>query len=92
MGCLTFEMLDGANSQLYIYINQIQALKNILNAPYRYQNRLLEMLTYLYEGEFSNEQMWNLVEDYFLGRVPEKVMRDCKKERPEMRIQDYGSD
>ena len=103
MGCLTFEMLDGANSQLYIYINQIQALKNILNAPYRYQNRLLDtvaerhlisvkMLTYLYEGEFSNEQTWNLVEDYFLGRVPEKVMRDCKKERPEMRIQDYGSD
>uniref|UniRef100_UPI0026353DF4 hypothetical protein n=1 Tax=uncultured Acetatifactor sp. TaxID=1671927 RepID=UPI0026353DF4 len=32
------------------------------------------------------------MEDYFLGRVPEKVMRDCKKERPEMRIQDYGSD
>lgn len=95
MGCLTFEMLGGANSQLYIYINQIQGLKNILNVPYRYKNRLLDtvaerhlisvkMLTYLYEGEFSNEQMWNLIEDYFLGRIPEKVMRDCKKERPEM--------
>ena len=93
MGCLTFEMLGGANSQLYIYVNQIQGLKNILNAPYRYRNRLLDavaerhlisvkMLTYLYEGEFSNEQMWNLLEDYFLGRIPEKVMRDCEKERP----------
>lgn len=95
MGCLTFEMLGGANSQLYIYINQIQALKNILNAPYRYNNRLLDtvaerhlisvkMLTYLYEGEFSNEEMWNLLEDYFLGEIPEKVKRDCKKEKPNM--------
>lgn len=95
MGCLTFEMLGGANSQLYLYINQIQALKNILNAPYRYKNRLLDtvterhlisvkMLTYLYEGEFRNEQMWDIMEDYFLGRIPEKVMRDCKIERPEM--------
>ena len=95
MGCLTFEMLGGANSQLYIYINQIQALKNILNAPYRYNNRLLnavaerhlisvKMLTYLYEREFSNEEMWTLLEDYFLGEIPEKVKRDCKKEKPEM--------
>ena len=72
MGCLTFEMLGGANSQLYIYINQIQALKNILNAPYRYNNRLLDtvverhlisvkMLTYFYEGKFINDEMWNLL-------------------------------
>lgn len=95
MGCLTFEMLGGANSQLYIYINQIQALKNILNAPYRYNNRLLDtvterhlisvkMLTYLYEGKFSNEEIWNLLEDYFLGDIPEKVKSDCKREKPDM--------
>lgn len=95
MGCLTFEMLGGANSQLYIYINQIQALKNILNAPYRYNNRLLDtvterhlisvkMLTYLYEGKFSNEEIWDFLEDYFLGAIPEKVKSDCKKERPDM--------
>ncbi|MBD5484955.1 MAG: ATP-dependent DNA helicase RecQ [Lachnospiraceae bacterium] len=95
MGCLTFEMLGGANSQLYIYINQIQALKNILNAPYKYNNRLLDtvaerhlisvkMLTYLYEEGFGNKEMWNLLEDYFLGVIPEKVKRDCKKEKPYM--------
>lgn len=97
VGCLTFEMLGGANSQLYIYINQIQALKNILNAPHRYNNRLLDtvagrhlvsvkMLTYLYEGGFSNEEMWTLLEDYFLGGIPEKVKRDCKKEKPDIRF------
>ena len=95
LGILTFEMIGGANSQLYIYINQIQALKNILNAPYHYNNRLLDtvaerhlisvkMLTYLYEGDFSNEDRWNLIEDYFLGTIPEKVKHDCKKEKPDM--------
>ena len=95
MGCLTFEMIGGANSQLYIYINQIQALKNIINAPYRYNNRLLDMvserhlisvkmLTYLYEGGFKNDDIWNLLEDYFLGQIPEKVKKLCKKEKPDM--------
>lgn len=95
MGVLTFEMIGGANSQLYIYINQIQALKNIINAPYNYRNRLLEavaerhlisvkMLTYLYEGDFSNEDRWELLENYFLGVIPEKVKHDCKQECPDI--------
>ena len=93
LNCLSFEMLGGANSQLYIYINQIQALKNIINAPYRYNNRLLntvsdrhlisvKMLTYIYEGGFKNDEIWNIIEDYFLGIIPEKVKMDCKKEKP----------
>ena len=85
---LTFKMIGGANSQLYIYINQIQGLKNILNSPYNYENRLLtsvserhlisvKMLTYLYEGDFTNDEIWNYIEDYFLGNIPEKVKREC---------------
>lgn len=92
---LSFEMLGGANSQLYIYINQIQGLRNILNAPYNYNNRLLnivaerhlisvKMLTYIYEGDFTNEQIWDLLENYFLGVIPEKVKRECKKEKPDI--------
>ncbi len=99
MGCLTFEMIGGANSQMYIYVNQIQALINIIKAPYRYNNRLLEMvaerhlisvkmLTYIYEGAFGNDEIWNLIEDYFLGIIPDKVKRDCKKEKPEMIFDD----
>ena len=95
LGCLSFEMLGGANSQLYIYINQIQALKNILNAPYRYNNRLLDtvserhlisvkMLTYIYEGGFKNDETWDIIENYFLGVIPEKVKRECKKEKPDI--------
>lgn len=98
MNVLSFEMLGGANSQLYIYVNQIQGMKNILNAPYNYNNRLLEivsqrhlisvkMLTYLYENDFSNEERWDLLEDYFLGKIPEKVKHECKKENAEMRFE-----
>lgn len=92
---LSFKMLGGANSQLYIYVNQIQSLKNILNAPYNYENRLLntvaerhlisvKMLTYIYEGDFSNKEIWNLLENYFLGIIPEKVKRECIKENPDI--------
>ena len=97
MGILTFEMIGGANSQLYIYINQIQALKNIINAPYDYNNRLLEavadrhmisvkMLTYFYEGDFTNADRWNLLEDYFLGVIPERVKQACKQERSDIMV------
>ena len=95
LDCLSFEMLGGANSQLYIYINQMQTLKNIINAPYKYKNRLLEMvserhtlsvkmLTYIYENEFKSKEIWNLIEDYFLGKIPDKVKEDCKKEKTNM--------
>lgn len=42
----------------------------------------VKMLTYIYEGEFSNEEIWEILEDYFLGVIPEKVKSDCKKENP----------
>ncbi|MCD7768937.1 MAG: DEAD/DEAH box helicase, partial [Oscillospiraceae bacterium] len=95
MGVLAFEMIGGANSQLYIYVNQIQALKNILNAPSNYKNRLLEavserhlisvkMLTYLYESGFSNDELWDLIENYFLGVIPTEVKRACQQEHPEI--------
>lgn len=92
---LSFEMLGGANSQLYIYVNQIQAIKNILNAPYSYNNRLLntiserhlisvKMLTYIYEGNFSNREIWDLFEDYFLGKIPNQVKNSCLQKKSDM--------
>ena len=90
---LSFEMIGGANSQLYIYVNQIRHLKNIVNNPGRYKNRLLDlvgerhlisvkMLTYIFEGGFSSDEVWNIIEDYFLGKIPEKVKIECRKENP----------
>lgn len=42
------------------------------------------MLSYLYENDFDSSEIWDLIEDYFLGKIPEKVKKKCKKERPEM--------
>ena len=92
LGVLSFRMEGGANSQIYIYINQIQPIRNILKKPWNYENRLLKMvaerhtvsvkmLTYLYENDFTSEQRWDLLEDYFLGRIPERVEREVEKER-----------
>ena len=92
---LQFEMTGGANSQLYIYINQIRNLKNILNNPGNYENRLLktvserhlisvQMLTYIYEGGFTNEEIWETIENYFLGIIPEKVKSICQRIDPKI--------
>ena len=43
----------------------------------------VKMLTYIYEGGFSSEEVWNIIEDYFLGKIPEKVKKnECRKENP----------
>lgn len=96
---LSFKMLGGANSQLYIYINQIQGLRNITENPGRYKNDLLQkvadrhlvsvkMLTYIYESDFSSDEKWDLLEDYFLGKIPEKVKRDCLIANPQILFDD----
>jgi len=90
---LRFEMTGGANSQLYIYINQIRNIKSILGNPGKYKNRLLDMvaerhlisvkmLTYIYEGGFTNDEIWDIIENYFLGQIPEKVKEECRKVDP----------
>lgn len=90
---LSFEMSGGENSQLYIYINQIMSLKQILNAPEYYYNRILQtvserhmisvkMMTYLFENDFSSDEIWDYLEDYFLGKVPDPVIAECKKDNP----------
>lgn len=92
MNVLTFKMAGGANSQIHIQVNQIQPIRNILKHPGKYENRLLnmvqdrhtvsvKMLTYLYEHDFTSEERWNLLEDYFLGRIPEEVERAVEKEK-----------
>lgn len=89
IGLLVFKALGGRNSQLYIYVNQTKTMREIIERPWRYKNRLLElvnerhsfsveMLTFLFEGNFSNEQFWNYIEDYFLGIIPDVVVERQK--------------
>jgi len=39
----------------------------------------VKMLTYIFEGGFTNEKIWELIEDYFLGVIPEKVIKNYEK-------------
>jgi len=83
-GVLRFQSLGGTNSQIYIYINETKSMRIVRDKPETYRNKLLEtitdrhkisvkMLTYLFEGKFSSDEIWNLLENYFLGMVPEEV-------------------
>lgn len=84
MGVLNFAVSGGDSSQIYIYVSQELALRNITEQPQRYHNSLLDeitarhkisvkMLTYIYEGGFSNDEIWDLIENYFLGDMPAPV-------------------
>ena len=44
----------------------------------------VKMLTYLYENDFSSDEKWDLIENYFLGIIPEKVKNECKAENPKI--------
>ena len=41
----------------------------------------VQMLTYLYENDFTSEQRWDLLEDYFVGKIPEKVRKAVDREK-----------
>lgn len=86
IGVLKFKVMCGANSQLYIYVNETKNMQLVVNAPEKYKNRLLEavkerhitsvkMLTYLFSHDFNSDQIWEHLENYFLGILPEALCR-----------------
>jgi len=81
---LRFRSLGGSNSQIYLYINTTKALLDARNRPDRYRNQLLElietrhvdsvkMLTFLFQSGFSSEEIWEHIENYFLGVLPDAL-------------------
>ncbi|CAI3615383.1 hypothetical protein [Clostridium neonatale] len=63
-----------------------------MDKPYLYKNRLLdlvverhemsvEIITYIFAGNFTSEEIWNLIEDYFLGIIPKVVVDTYNKKR-----------
>lgn len=71
-----FSLLGGSNSRLYLYINQTQTLELADRGFYR--NHLLEriakrhtdsvrLMSWLFTSGFTSEQLWDRIEEYFLG-------------------------
>ena len=84
MELLTFKSIGGDGGEIYIYVNETKTIEHILNNPYFYKNTLLEkvdtrhmlnviMLDYLYSHKFSSDEIWNIIENYFLGELPQPV-------------------
>ncbi|TXT19370.1 MAG: DEAD/DEAH box helicase [Erysipelotrichaceae bacterium] len=85
-GVITFQALGGTNSQIYLYINQTQSMLDYINRPFTYKNRILQlvdyrhkvsgaMLSYLFGNKFDSQKIWDLVEKYFLGEIPDEVKK-----------------
>lgn len=77
-GMLTFKSLGGSNSQIYIYVNETKTMRMVREKPEMYRNRLLEsiaerheesvkMMNYLFQSGFNSDEIWEELEDYFLG-------------------------
>lgn len=86
-GVLRFKSLGGANSQLYIYVNSTKIMQMVGEKPESYHNRLLDligerheeavkMMTYMFESNFDSNTIWDILENYFIGILPEGVLEE----------------
>ncbi len=80
-GALRFKTLGGSHSQIYIYVHETKNMQIVRDRPQAYSNKLLEMvntrhqdsvqmLTYLFQSNFTSEEIWDHLENYFLGILP----------------------
>ena len=81
MEVLNFDITGGSNNQICLHINQISVLEKIGN---NYVNGLLtemdkqrkislDMLKYIWENNFNSATIWDLLEDYFIGKIPSAI-------------------
>lgn len=85
LGLLVYRVNGGGNPEIFIRINSKLQLERTVNNPSRYKNVILDnvrnrhllsvaMLRYIFENEVDSTTFWDLIEDYFLGKVPEEVI------------------
>ncbi|PWT28759.1 helicase-related protein [Butyrivibrio fibrisolvens] len=83
-GVLRFKSLGGTNSQIYIYVNETKNMRIVRDKPQLYKNKLLEnvgyrhkvsvaMLSFLFQNQFSSDEIWEHLENYFLGILPQEL-------------------
>lgn len=81
---LHFISIGGSNSQIYLYVTETKAMQMVRDNPASYRNKLLytihqrhiasvRMMTYLFQSNFSSAEIWEHLENYFLGMVPEAL-------------------
>ncbi|MGA3677833.1 DEAD/DEAH box helicase [Lysinibacillus agricola] len=89
---MSYQIQGGNTPEIYIRINSTLQLESLINNPDNYQNKILNnvhyrhnlsiaMLKDIFESKMTTEQFWNVIEDYFLGKIPEHVINSLKKEK-----------
>ncbi|WP_242270019.1 DEAD/DEAH box helicase [Bacillus cereus group sp. BfR-BA-01408] len=89
---LNYQTRGGSSPEIYIRINSTLMLESISKNPNKYKNHILqgiydkhaisnEMLKYIFRKQFETQEFWDLIEDYFLGRIPPKVQESIKAKR-----------
>lgn len=86
LGLLMYRVNGGDNPEIFIRVNSRMQLERTVANPSRYRNLILEnvhnrhklsveMLRYIFENQVDTKKFWDLIEDYFLGKVPEEILQ-----------------
>lgn len=77
-GLVTYKIKAGDNAQFFMRINSVSSLQKIANneiesntialVKRRHENSI-SLMSYFFESKLDNEERWNLIEDYFLGKT-----------------------
>lgn len=79
-GLISFEILGGNKPEIFIRINYPEKIRQIVSGKVGYKNSLIEqaknrhfndvsILSYFFTKLSSDEERWNFIENYYLGRV-----------------------
>lgn len=92
----SFEIEGGNNPEIFIRLNAPDKIKNIIEERVLYKNKYVELakekhyrsikiLDYFFRNlsSCSNEDKWNFIEQYFLGKNIEKIINQKNKEHKE---------
>lgn len=90
-GLLRFKILGGSSSQIYIYVNETKTMQMVKDRPNNYRNKLLEtinnrhtesvrMLEFLFQNNLSSGDIWDNLENYFIGILPDELLEMSTKE------------
>lgn len=89
LGGLNYQIQGGNNPEIYIRINSTLQLESMIKHPERYQNKILNsvhyrhklsvaMLSHIFESQMPTEEFWDVIEEYFLGKIPDQVIETVK--------------
>lgn len=79
-GIINFEVIGGNRPEIFIRINYPEKLRKIVEREIEYENILvsqahlrhendIKVLTYFFETLDTDEERWNFIENYYLGKV-----------------------